>query len=141
MLQVEECLGEGHVGEHQVKAYEEIKSYCEAIRNKPAEKKGKYRRDVKIERVYEKQEKRRKQMRLGRIVEGETQEKLCCPDCGSSRVAPKEVRPGRSFKDAGGKERQTDAERMYCLNPECSTKTFTILPLTLERWARVSKAV
>jgi hypothetical protein len=96
---------------------------------------------VKIERVYEKQEKRRKQRRLKRIVDGESQEKLCCPDCGSSRVGNKEVRGGRSFKDAGGEEKEVESVRMYCQNPECETKTFTILPLMLERWARVSKVV
>lgn len=59
-------------------------------------------------------------------------EGVCCPDCGSSHVGRKGLRPRlKKFVDERGQEQEVEVYRYRCHNRDCPRESFTVFPAGL----------
>lgn len=126
------------------KAYQELNQIRKMYPDKKVANTGRYKWNQNHERVHLKRDRRRKKRQLEKIVNRESSKQavrsLICPDCGTDDVTKKEERD-RTYTNENGDKITDVAIRMRCQNEDCKTKTFTILPVGLELWARVTVGV
>ena len=120
--------------------YLRLKEFEEKTRPEP-QPRGPYRRDVPRERRHTLRNRRRKLKLLRKAIEDgwdmHKERPLHCPDCLESDVRFRQSRP-RTYQNGGGESEEVSARQYRCLNPACTTNTFTRLPNELESWARAS---
>jgi transposase-like protein len=126
-------------GSHRQEEYIDLKLLNGKINESVAGNRGEYRKNVEQHRQSTDQNKKRKRNILRAAIELGwdifKQRKPVCPDCMCGEVKLKECRE-RTYKSRGNQFLETKAIRYNCCNPDCGTKTFTLLPNELGRWAQ-----
>ena len=122
---------------HEQSLFNYLKRYYQSIKDtyRGSGKKDKYEPRKKLNR-----DRKRTIGLLKRLLNGIKNILIRCPDCGSKKIKFKFKRD-RYYIDKAGVKNKAYSRIFQCLNPNCSTKYFTLPPKGVELYARFHSEV